>query len=167
MGNRLKAALIGGAVLFVLALLTVLVRLPMTRMLCCLWALVGGMIAVFIYNRSAARAARAGEGAILGALAGLIGGIPAVIPMLMQMNNPAVQAQLEDRMRASGYEQMPVSMVALLIIVGVVFVLMIMALTAVGGIIGASLFGKNTSDGGGTATTPTPPPVPPPDFSNT
>ena len=170
MSHKLKAALIGGALLLVLALLTLLVRLPFTRVLCCVWALVGGMIAVFIYNRSSARSASAGDGAILGALAGLIGGIPAVVPMLMQMNNPAVQSQLEDRLRASGYEQMPVSMAALLIIVGVIFVLTMTALTTVGGIIGASLFSKPAGGDTGTPTppSPTPPrPVPPPDFSNT
>lgn len=167
MGNKIKAAAIGGGVIFLLALLTSFLQLPFVRLLCCMWAIGGGALAVYIYNRSSPAAARGGDGAILGALAGLIGGIPAVIPVLRAMNNPAMQAQLEDRIREAGYSSgMPVSMSALLLMVGAVFVLTTSALATIGGLIGASLFGKNAK-GGGNATTPTqPPPVPPPDFSH-
>lgn len=168
MGNKIKAAAIGGGVIFLLALLTSFLQLPFVRLLCCMWAIGGGALAVYIYNRNSTAAVRTGDGAMLGALAGLIGGIPAVIPLLRAMNNPALQAQLEERIRESGYPSgMPVSMSALLVMVGVVFVLITAALATIGGLIAASFLAKKAKGGGDNMTPPPqPPPVPPPDFGN-
>jgi len=40
---------------------------------CCLWALIGGLLASYLYIKNSPIPARAGDGAILGALAGLVG----------------------------------------------------------------------------------------------
>ncbi len=72
MNDKMKPALIGGAVLGVLS------AIPFVNMLnacCCAWALVGGAPATYMYVKRSATPASPGDRAVLGILAGVVGGI--------------------------------------------------------------------------------------------
>lgn len=171
MSNKTKAALTGGVALLVLAVLTMLVPVKGFNFLCCVWAVVGGALTVFVYNRQSSTPAKPGDGAVLGALAGLIGGLPFAIifPVIGMYVGGHLQAQIEEQMRQMGQQsELPLSIFALTLIVGVLAALIITALATVGGLIGASVFTKNTPTNYDGMTPPSqpPPPVPPPDFSN-
>lgn len=171
MSNKTKAAVIGGVVLLVVAVLTMLVPVKGFSFLCCVWALVGGALAVYVYNRKSPTPASTGDGAVLGALAGLIGGLPFAIifPVIGMYVGNRLQAQVEEQMRQMGQpSELPLSIFAMTIIVGVCSALLITGLASIGGLIGASLFSRNTPPQGDDQmrTPAAPPPVPPPDFSN-
>ena len=76
MNNKVKPALIGGVVL---GLLSVIPFVSAVNVCCCLWAILGGMLATYLYVKNSPTPANAGDGAVLGALAGLIGGVISVI----------------------------------------------------------------------------------------
>src|SRR5258708_1117653 len=76
MNNKLKPALIGGVVL---GLLSVIPLVNLVNICCCLWALLGGLLASYLYIKNSPVPARPGDGAILGALAGLVGAVIVVI----------------------------------------------------------------------------------------
>src|SRR5215203_2445099 len=76
MNNKLKPALIGGVVL---GLLSVIPFVSAVNVCCCLWAILGGMLATYLYVKNSPTPATAGDGAILGALAGLVGAVISVI----------------------------------------------------------------------------------------
>ena len=76
MNNKLKPALIGGVAL---GLLSVIPFVNFANACCCLWAILGGLLATNLYVRSSPTPVNAGEGAIVGALAGVIGGVIAFV----------------------------------------------------------------------------------------
>src|SRR5260370_35226246 len=76
MNNKLKPALIGGVVL---DLLSVIPLVNLVNICCCLWALLGGLLASYLYINNSPVPARPGDGAILCALAGLVGAVIVVI----------------------------------------------------------------------------------------
>ena len=76
MNDKLKPALIGGAVL---GLLSVIPFVNFGNYCCCLWALLGGAIATNIYVKNSPTPATAGDGAIVGILAGVVGGVIVVV----------------------------------------------------------------------------------------
>ena len=76
MNNKLKPALIGGVVL---GLLSVIPLVSVANLCCCLWAILGGMLATNLYVKSSPTPVSAGEGAVVGALAGVIGAVIYVI----------------------------------------------------------------------------------------
>src|SRR5688572_31155406 len=63
MNNKLKPALIGGVVL---GLLSAIPFVNAVNACCCLWAILGGMLATYLYVRNSATPATAADGAILG-----------------------------------------------------------------------------------------------------
>jgi hypothetical protein len=71
MNTKLKPALIGGVVL---GILSVIPFVSAVNICCCLWAIVGGALASYLYIKSSPAPVSAGDGAMLGALAGVIGG---------------------------------------------------------------------------------------------
>ena len=81
MNNKVKPALIGGVVL---GLLSVIPFVSAVNVCCCLWAILGGMLATYLYVKNSPTPANAGDGAVLGALAGLIGGVM-VLPIMIFM----------------------------------------------------------------------------------
>src|SRR6476660_5767207 len=85
MNNKLKPALIGGVVL---GLLSVIPFVSAVNVCCCLWAILGGMLATFLYVKSSPTPVTAGDGAIVGALAGVVGALISLIlgiPISMAM----------------------------------------------------------------------------------
>lgn len=161
MGNKLKPALIGGAIICVLSLLPVLNRG------CCLWAVIGGAVAVYLYVKGSSRPVGVGEGATVGLLAGVIGAAVFVIVTLAMVSRSGaeLEAQMAAQFAARGI-QPPMSGMALVTITMLIGGLFIIALAAIGGLIGVSIFEKRR--GGGAAGGPGGPggnmPPPPPNF---
>jgi hypothetical protein len=76
MNNKLKPALIGGVAI---GILSVIPFISAANLCCCLWAILGGMLATQLYVKSSPTPVKAGDGAVLGALAGLVGGVIAFV----------------------------------------------------------------------------------------
>src|SRR5512138_191693 len=76
MNDKLKPAIIGGAVL---GLLSVIPIVNWVNFCCCLWAILGGLLACRLYIKNSPTPVSAGEGAIVGALAGVVGAIIVVV----------------------------------------------------------------------------------------
>ena len=161
MNNKLKPALIGGVLL---GLLSVIPFVNALNVCCCLWAILGGMLASFIYVKNSPVPANAGDGAILGAVAGAIGavisiilGIPINYAMGPTMRNLILglienldrqQAELMRRqLEASG------DSIASLVINALILAVLLFIFSIIGGLLGVVIFEKRK---GG----PVPPPPP-------
>ena len=161
MNNKVKPALIGGVVL---GLLSVIPFVSAANVCCCLWAILGGMLATYLYVKNSPTPASGADGAVLGALAGVVGaavsivlGIPVALAMGPTMRNmllsllERVDARQADMMRqqfeAAGNDIGPVIINAL-ITAALLFVFSI-----IGGLLGVPLFEKRK---GGA---PPPPPI--------
>jgi hypothetical protein len=149
MNNKLKPAIIGGVVL---GILSVIPFVNWANVCCCLWALLGGALASYLYIKASPVPATAGDGAILGAMAGLVGaiiavvvGIPVSILMssviagivvrLMESINPsqgeAVRAQIEAGQTVAGA-----------IVNGLILAVLLVIFSTLGGLIGIPIFEK-------------------------
>src|SRR5438034_1868234 len=115
MNNKLKPAIIGGVVL---GLLTARPFINWANICCCLWAIVGGALASYVYIKGSPTPAKAGDGAIVGVIAGVIGaaiyvviGIPLSILVggvtrelfakVMESINPSQADMIRRQMEAS------------------------------------------------------------------
>jgi hypothetical protein len=160
MNDKLKPAIIGGVILGILS------AIPAVNTCCCIWALVGGLIAANIYIKASPNPVTPADGAILGAIAGAIGlvlifiiGIPlqlifgtAMMSMMsgiMQNADPSQAAQMREMMAAQGLGIGRAILNALMSGVTVVI------FSAVGGLLGVALFEKRK---GGPGVPPPPPP---------
>lgn len=68
--SKLQPALLGGLVIGVLSALPVI---SMGNCLCCLWVILGGIVATYLLQQSQSSAVDIADGAIVGLLAGVIG----------------------------------------------------------------------------------------------
>lgn len=156
--SKLQPALIGGGAMGALALITAMIPVPMASWCCCLWGVLGGVLAVFIYVKRSPTPVRMGDGAVLGLMAGAIGGlIYAMIafPITYFAIDPEiVQAQIEDRLRRSGsqFDIRPywVWFLMLSVLLGG---MILTVLSLIGGLIGVPIFEKRESN-----IAPPPPP---------
>ena len=115
MNNKLKPAIIGGVVL---GLLSAIPFINWANICCCLWAIVGGALASYVYIKGSPTPAKAGDGAIVGVIAGVIGaaiyvviGIPLSILVggvtrelfakVMESINPSQADMIRRQMEAS------------------------------------------------------------------
>src|ERR1044071_7849484 len=73
MNDKLKPAIIGGVILGVLS------AIPAVNTCCCIWALVGGLIAANIYIKASPNPVTPADGAIVGALAGVAGAVLIIV----------------------------------------------------------------------------------------
>ncbi|HEV2707519.1 MAG TPA: hypothetical protein VGV59_16500 [Pyrinomonadaceae bacterium] len=156
MGNKLKPALIGGAIICVLSLIPILNRG------CCLWAVIGGAVAVYLYIKGSSRPVGVGEGATVGLLAGVVGAAVFVIVTLAMVSRSGaeIEAAMAAQFAARGI-QPPMSGMALVTITMLIGGLFIIALAAIGGLIGVSIFEKRRGGpgvGGPGGNVPPPPP---------
>ena len=69
MNNKLRSAIIGGVLIGLLA------TIPFVNLGCCLWVLLGGALATYLYIKKSSAPVLMAEGAQIGALAGVIGGL--------------------------------------------------------------------------------------------
>lgn len=160
MNNKLKPAIIGGVVLGVLS---VIPFVSAGNICCCLWAILGGMLATYLYVKNSPTPANAGDGAVLGAIAGVVGGliylivgIPIAYAMGPTMRNLIVQlVENIDPQQADVFRQQFAATgnaIAPLIVQGFIFAALLFVFSIVGGLLGVPIFEKRK---GG------PPPAPP------
>lgn len=144
MTNKIKPALVGGLIAGILSVI------PIVSTCCCIWAILGGLLASFMYIKSAPAPVTPGEGAAVGAMAGVMGAIIYVViglPIQLFFGT----AQMEEAFRRSGVE-VPLTGIAL-VLIGVFFVaVLILVFSTIGGVIGVPIFEKRKGD------QPTPPP---------
>ena len=164
MNNKLKPAVIGGVVL---GLLSAIPFVNFVNVCCCAWAILGGILASYLYVKNSATPANAGDGALVGAMAGGIGAViylvigiplafvsgPAMREMLINMmeNIDPRQAELFRGMAMQGES------VASTIVSGLFGAVLLVVFAVIGGLIGIPLFEKRK---GGGAMPPPPPPAP-------
>lgn len=160
MNDKVKPALIGGVLLGVLSVIPFVSTL---NLCCCLWAIVGGMLASYLYVKNSPTPVRPGDGAILGALAGVIGavisvilGIPITLAMgptmrnmfvgLLENMDPQQAEMMRRQFEASGTAIGPIIFQSL---IGAVLLLVF---AVIGGLLGVVIFEKRKG------SSPLPPP---------
>ena len=159
MNDKLKPAIIGGVILGVLS------AIPAVNTCCCIWALIGGLIAANIYIKASPNPVTPADGAIVGALAGVAGavliivvGIPlqlifgaAMASMMggyIQSVDPSQAAQVQEAMAAGlGFGRA--------ILNGLLYSVTAVIFSALGGLLGVAIFEKRK---GGPGVPPPPPP---------
>ena len=148
MNERTKAALIGGVVAGVPS------AIPFVSSCCCLWAIGGGILAVFLYVKNSRTAMQPADGAMLGAMTG---GVAAVIyaiialPIMLIVGMAQMDAQMA-QLRQAGVE-LPFAGIALAIVGMLIAAIGLVIFATIGGLIGVPIFGK------GAAAPPPPPPA--------
>jgi hypothetical protein len=145
--NKMKPALLGGLVVGLLS------AIPVLNYCCCIWGIVGGGLAGFLYIKDSPMPIRPGDGAMIGALAGVVG---ALIYLLVGV--PIAYffsaAAMEEAFTRSGV-QLPVTGIALFIMSGLLGGLFLIILSVIGGLIAVPVFEKRKD---------AMPPPPPQDF---
>lgn len=172
--SKLRAAIIGGVVI---GLLSGLPFVKLGNVLCCLWIIVGGALASYLYIKKSPTPVDIGKGAMIGALAGVIGtvvellvGVPlTILTGYPELNFLVSLMERADPQRAELYRQRVEQMLSrpfaeqffysvfslgtlLSLLITVVFAL-------IGGLIAIPLFEKRKADAG--------PPPPPPYYGGT
>ncbi len=145
--NKLKPALLGGLIAGILSVI------PFVSTCCCLWSILGGLLASFLYIKSSPAPVTPGGGAGIGAMAGAVGALIYVIiglPITLYFGT----AQMEDAIRRSGVE-VPVGGIALALLGVLMVAAMILIFSTIGGVLGVPIFEKRKG---------AQPPPPPQDF---
>jgi hypothetical protein len=134
MVNKLKPALLGGLIAGILSVI------PFVSTCCCLWSILGGALASFLYIKSSAVAVTPGVGAGIGAMTGAVGALIYLIigiPMALIFGT----VQMEEAFRRSGVE-IPIGGIALALLGMFVVAVMILIFSTLGGILGVPIFEK-------------------------
>ena len=176
MNSKLRAAIIGGVVI---GLLSGIPYVRLGNVICCLWIVIGGALASYLYIKKSPTPVNIGEGALLGGIAGAIGwavqlivGIPLTILTgypelrfmagLLERVDPQkaelYQRNVEYAMSRPFAEQFFYSVFSLQTLLGL---LITVAFAVVGGLVAVPLFEKRKTDAG------LPPPPPPPYYGGT
>ena len=143
MNNKLKPALLGGLIVGFLSAIHSLI--PFIGACCCIWSIVGGGLAAFLYIKGSSVPVKLGDGAIVGALAGVVGGIIYVI-IYLPISLIWGMAAMTEQLNRSGV-QIPFSGTILVIIGSIVGAVMLVLLSTLGGVIGTAIFEKRKGDG--------------------
>jgi hypothetical protein len=146
-----------GAVMILMGLIGTVV--PFAGCCNCLLPIGAGVLAVYLYAKNGSAPLTPADGAKLGAIAGVAGGLLNLIigtPLSYFVNAAVMEAQFA-QLRDQGVS-LPASLTgfALFLVMGVVGAVVFVILAAIGGLIGAAIFGKNRPGG---ATPPPPPPA--------
>jgi hypothetical protein len=157
MNEQTKPAVMAG--LGVAAVMIVLSFIPGVSCCNCFLPLAAGVLAVYLYAKNSSAPLTPADGAKIGAIAGVAGGLLNLIigtPLSYLVNAAVMQAQFA-QMRERGVA-LPESLtgLALFIVMGIIGAVVSVILAAIGGLIGAAIFGKNRPGG---ATPPPPPPA--------
>lgn len=163
MNNKVKPAVIGGVVL---GLLSAIPFVNWANICCCLWAILGGILASYLYVKNSPVPANAGDGAIVGVIAGAIGaviylvlGLPLawlsggamrdMMVNLMANVDPRQAEMFRTQMEAQGES------ISGLIVQGLIVAVLLVVFAVIGGLIGIPLFEKRKG-----GAMPPPPPAP-------
>ena len=159
MNNKVKPAVIGGAVIGILSVI------PLVSTCCCLWAILGGILASYLHVKDSPTPATTGDGAIVGALAGLVGALIAIIigiplSLLIGSAMSGVLTGMIESMDPSQAEMMRRQMEAAqtvggAILNGLMMAVILLIFSTLGGLVGIPLFEKRKSN-----LAPPPPPAP-------
>jgi small-conductance mechanosensitive channel len=158
MNNKLKPALIGGVVLGVLSVIPIV---NWVNLCCCLWAILGGMLASYLYIKNSPTPATAGDGAMVGVFAGLVGGAIAVVigipvSLLVGATMNELLIRLAENVSPEQAQvmrgQMAVQTVTSAIVRGLIGAVLLFVFAIIGGLIGVPLFEKRKGN-----LTPPPP----------
>ena len=150
MNTKLKPALIGGVLIGVLS---VIPFVSAANLCCCLWAILGGMLATYLYVKNSPTPASAGDGAVLGVIAGAVGavislilGIPINLAMgpvmrnmivsLMQNLDPRQADMMRQQFEAQGNAIGP------LIFQSLIGAALLFVFAILGGLLGVPIFEK-------------------------
>jgi len=143
MNNKLKPALLGGLIVGFLSAIHSLI--PFIGACCCIWSIIGGVLAAFIYIKGSSVPVKLGDGAIVGALAGVVGGIIYVI-IYLPISLIWGLAVMQENINRSGVN-IPFSGTILVIIASIVGAVVLVVLSTLGGVIGTAIFEKRKGDG--------------------
>jgi hypothetical protein len=160
MNDKLKPALIGGVFIGVLS---VIPFVSAANLCCCLWAILGGMLATYLYVKNSPTPVTPADGAVLGVIAGAVGavisvivGVPIALAMgpvmrnmivsLMQNVDPRQAEMMRQQFEAQGNALAP------LIIQSLIGAALLFVFAILGGLLGVPIFEKRKG---------TPPPPPP------
>jgi hypothetical protein len=163
MDNKLKPAIIGGVAI---GLLSAIPFINWVNLCCCLWAILGGLLASYLYVKNSPVPAKPGDGAVVGGIAGAVGaviylilGIPLAILSgtamremminLMANVDPRQADMIRQQMEAQGQG---ISGIIFQSLIGAVLLLVF---AVIGGLLGIPLFEKRKG-----GTLPPPPPAP-------
>jgi hypothetical protein len=143
MNNKLKPALLGGLIVGFLSAVHSLI--PFVSACCCIWSIVGGVLAAFLYIKGSSVPVKLGDGAIVGALAGVVGGIIYII-IYLPISLLWGMAVMQEQFNRSGV-QIPFSGTILVIVASIVGAIALIVLSTLGGVIGTAIFEKRKGDG--------------------
>ncbi|HXL79395.1 MAG TPA: hypothetical protein VN951_00850 [Pyrinomonadaceae bacterium] len=149
MNNKLKPALLGGLIVGIFSAVHSLI--PIVGVCCCIWSIIGGVVAALIYIKGSPTPVKMGEGAMVGGLAGVVGGIIYVViylPIALLWGMATMQEQLN----RSGVH-LPFSGAILMIVGSIIGAVLLALLATLGGVIGTAIFEKRK----GTNAAPPPP----------
>lgn len=134
MTDKLVPALIGGVILGILS------SIPFVNYCCCIWAIGGGLLAVMMYVKKSPSSMSMGEGAMLGAMTGVIGGV--IYFVLANIIALIVgTAAMDAALKQTGVN-IPLSGVALILLITFLTALFLVVLSTVGGLIAIPIFEK-------------------------
>lgn len=153
----LQPALIGGLVLGVLSALPLISG---GNICCCMWLIVGGMVAAYVLQQRQTAPITPGDGALAGLLAGIAGAfvylvVSIPVALLLAPFEQRVYERLVETMQnvppqLRGYATGPIAL-GVRTLLGFIFMLVLGAIfSTIGGVLGAALFAKKTpaSDAG-------------------
>ena len=119
--------------------------IPFISMCCCIWSIIGGVLAAFLYIKGSSVPVKLGDGAIVGALAGVVGGIIFVV-IYLPISLVWGMAMMQEQFNRSGVD-IPFSGTILVIIMSLVGAIALVVLSTLGGVIGTAIFEKRKGDG--------------------
>ena len=160
MNNKLKPAIIGGVVV---GLLSAIPFVNLLNICCCLWAIIGGVLASYLYIKASPTPVKPGDGAVLGVLSGVVGaliyiviGIPlsilvgatmvSLVSRMMESVNPS-QAELMRQQMEAGQT------IVGAILRGIFTAFLLVVFATIGGLLGVPIFEKRKA----AADIPSPP----------
>lgn len=160
MENKLKPAVIGG---IFIGVLSVIPFVNWANICCCLWAILGGLLASYLFVKGSPVAASPGDGAIVGGIAGVVGalislviGIP--VGLLTSALVGGILISFVEGVDPAQAEMMRAQMLAGQTILGAIVNGLILAVgllvfSILGGLVGIPIFEKRKRE----AFTPPPP----------
>ena len=156
MNSKLRAGLLGGLLMGVLSAVTVVPQVPFVRFICCIWAMLGGVVAAYLYAKRSPTPAHIGDGVAVGVIAGAVGSVISLVAFVLVSFYVTDRTLAEEQLARAGLNITYASVIWL--IAALAFILQVIQ-ALVGGIIGVALFERRGEEDSG--------PPPPPSYGGT